>query len=58
MSSRRIRATLIVLPLVQLVALFIGARTHGGSLIAGGVIVTAGVVEIVIILGSGRRQRK
>ncbi len=58
MSSRRIRASLIVLPLVQLIALSIGARTHGGSLVAGGVIVAAGVAEIVIIWGSGRRQHR
>jgi len=58
MSSRRIRASLIVLPLIPLVALSIGARTHGLSLVAVGVIVAAGVAEIAIIWGSGRRQRK
>ncbi len=58
MSSRRIRATLIVLVLVQLVAIFIGAGTHRGSSVAVGVMVAAAVVEIVIIWGSGRRPRQ
>ncbi len=58
MSSRRIRATLIVIVLIQLVALFIIGRTHGGSSVAVGVVVAAAAIEIVIIWGSGRRPRK
>lgn len=47
-----------MLLLVQLAALFIGGHTHGGSRVAGGIIIATAVVEIVIILGSGRRQRE
>ncbi len=58
MARSRIRGILLVLLLVQLVALFIGGHTHGGSRVAGGIIIATAMVEIVIIMGSGRRQRE
>jgi len=48
---------LLVLVLVQLAALFIGANTHRGSGVAVGILIAAGVVEIVIILGSRRQPQ-
>jgi uncharacterized membrane protein YccC len=52
MSRSRIRGTLLALVLVQFAALLIGTHTHRGSGVAGGIIIAAGVVEIVIILGT------
>ncbi len=55
MSKSRVRRALLVLLLVQLAELFIGADTHSGSGVARGMIMAAGVVEMVIILGTKRQ---